>query len=372
MDKRSRISLLLGIPVSGIALYLAFRNVPFSDLVAYVATIDYVWIFPSLAVALVSFLLRVYRWRIILGPSHRVGAWDAYHPMIIGFMVNSILPGRVGEVVRPLVLRERSGVSVATGLATVGAERVLDMVLLIAMFFWVMATVEIDPALEITFGGYRLSRDTLQGILSGMVQLSVAAIVGIVLLSLPKVRRPLTRWAAQAPSLLLFLSPERRRRLGDRVQPLVEGITENIAAGFSEIRSPSKLLLCLSLSALIWPLMGWSYLLMAYGCPGIDLTFPQMVAVMVIICFFIALPSVPGYWGIWEAGGVFALYLFGIPATDASGFTLVNHAVQMLPVMLLGFVSVLITGTSLRRSPERSSVSGTADPGSISKSASSD
>jgi uncharacterized protein (TIRG00374 family) len=372
MDRRSRISLVAGIVVSGVALFLAFRNVPFTDLVAYAATIQYKWIVPSLAVALASFLIRVFRWRIILGSAHRVGMWDAYHPMIIGFMVNCILPGRVGEIVRPLVLRERSGVPVATGLATVGAERVLDMVLLIAMLAWVMATMEVDPNLEITFGGYRLSWDTIQGILSGMVQLSAAAIGGIVLLSLPAVRKPLTRWAARAPFLLFFLSQKRRKTWSDRLQPLLERITENIAAGFSEIRSFWKLALCLLLSALIWLLVGWSYQLMAYGCPGIDLTFTQMVAVMVIICFAIALPSVPGYWGIWETGGVFALYLFGISATDASGFTLVNHAVQILPVMVLGFISVLITGTSLRRSPHRTPISGTVGNERISNSASSD
>jgi uncharacterized protein (TIRG00374 family) len=372
MDRRKRISLVVGIVVSSIALFLAFRHVPFSDLLAYMATIQYWWVVPSLAVALASFLLRVFRWRIILGSAHRVGMWDAYHPMIIGFMVNCILPGRVGEIVRPLVLRERSGVPVATGLATVGAERVLDMVLLIAMLAWVMATVDVDPNLEITFAGYLLSWDTLQGILFGMVQLSIAAIGAIVLLSLPAVRVPLTRWAAKAPFLLFFVSQERRQDWSDRLQPLMEGITENIAAGFSEIRSFWKLALCLMLSALIWLLVGLSYRLMAYGCPGIDLTFTQMVAVMVIICFAIALPSVPGYWGIWEAGGVFALYLFGIQATDASGFTLVNHAVQILPVMVLGFVSALITGTSLRHSPLHAPISDAGGNERISNSVSSD
>jgi hypothetical protein len=61
-----------------------------------------------------------------------------------------------------------------------------------------------------------------------------------------------------------------------------------------------------------------------------------MGAMMIIILFFIALPSVPGWWGIWEAGGVFAMGLFGVPRLEAAGFTLVSHAMQVFPVILIG------------------------------------
>jgi hypothetical protein len=68
---------------------------------------------------------------------------------------------------------------------------------------------------------------------------------------------------------------------------------------------------------------------------------------MVIICFVIALPSVPGFWGLWEAGGVFALMLFGVAEKDAAGFTLANHAVQMFPVILVGMLSAWINGINI-------------------------
>jgi hypothetical protein len=68
---------------------------------------------------------------------------------------------------------------------------------------------------------------------------------------------------------------------------------------------------------------------------------------MIIICFFIALPSVPGYWGIWEAGGVFALVLFGVSSKDAAGYTLANHAIQIFPVMIVGLVSVMVTSVNI-------------------------
>ena len=86
---------------------------------------------------------------------------------------------------------------------------------------------------------------------------------------------------------------------------------------------------------------------MALGCPGIEISFLEMYAVMIILCFFISLPSVPGFWGLWEAGGVFALLIFGVPAKEAAGFTLTNHVFQMVPVIIVGLVSSIITGANI-------------------------
>jgi len=70
---------------------------------------------------------------------------------------------------------------------------------------------------------------------------------------------------------------------------------------------------------------------------------------MVIICFFISLPSVPGWWGLWEAGGVFALSLLGVSSKDAAGFTLANHAVQVFPVIIVGMISAAVLSVNIRQ-----------------------
>ena len=127
MRKNTTISLILGIIISAGALYLAFKNVPLKDLTSYLKSINYLWILPSVFVALMSFAFRVYRWQIILESAHKVSFWQAFHPLMIGFMVNCILPGRVGEVARPVILRKQDNFPVSTGLATVATERVFDL-----------------------------------------------------------------------------------------------------------------------------------------------------------------------------------------------------------------------------------------------------
>lgn len=329
---RVTLSLLLGVVLSAGALYLAFRNVPLGDLIAYIGSIELFWLFPSMAAILAGFFCRVLRWKVILGSSNRVGYWSAHHPLMIGFMMNCILPGRVGEVARPLILKKRDGVAFTTGLATVAAERVFDLMMLIGLFALVMSTVDIDPNFTRSFGGYELSGETLQQVALRTVQLSVVLMVGVLFLSLETTRKLVLR----LPRLL----PERFAK------PIARGI-ENVAAGFSLVRDPWRMFCCLGLSFLAWLATAVSYHAMAAGSPGIGLSFFELTAVMVIVCFFIALPSVPGFWGLWEAGGVFAMALFGVGAKEAAGFTLVNHAVQMFPVIIVGLVSAIITGVNI-------------------------
>ncbi|MBW2564609.1 MAG: flippase-like domain-containing protein, partial [Deltaproteobacteria bacterium] len=107
MNKKTAISFFTGITISLIALYFAFRNVPFADLTAYLGSINYLWVLPSTLLVLISFVLRAVRWQLILKKKQKIGFLSSYHPLIIGFMINCILPGRVGEVARPVILKKK-------------------------------------------------------------------------------------------------------------------------------------------------------------------------------------------------------------------------------------------------------------------------
>ena len=344
MSRKTAISLFAGIALSAAALYLAFRNVPFRELMEYMATIDYLWLIPTTAIVLLSFMVRAWRWQLIVGSAQRIRFWPAYHPLMIGFMINCIMPGRVGEIARPVILQQRERVPFATGLATVAAERMFDVALLIVFFALVLAFVDIDPDIRMAFGNTTLSRETLVAIANGMFKLCVVLIAGIVMVSISRTRRIITAIIRGLPRLA---SPAGERAMEFTkkwiADPLVR-IVENAAMGFAMVKQPGKLMACIGLSMLVWGMSAVSYYLMALGAPGITLGFLELSAVMIIVCFFIALPSVPGFWGIWEAGGVFALALFAIPAKEAAGFTLINHAVQMFPIIIAGLASAVITG----------------------------
>ncbi|MBW2109542.1 MAG: flippase-like domain-containing protein [Deltaproteobacteria bacterium] len=351
--KRLILSLGIGLLVSGVALYVTFRHIPIQDLFGYLKTVNYWWVIPAVAVTLTGFVLRVVRWQLLLSPVKETPFWSAFHPLMIGFALNLLMPARVGEIARPAIFFKKEKVAFARVLATVGAERVFDVFTLLFFFAGVLATVKIDPQLDLTFGRYHLNRATLESIGMTTLKLCFVLLAGIIALSTRVSRRLIKRVILALPALLVFSGDEFRERVRDKVCLRLAKAVDHLAVGLDMLKSPGKVGRCLLLSFLVWILAGASHYIFTLGCPGVQVSFLEMCAVMVILCFFISLPSVPGFWGLWEAGGVFGLLIFGVPAKEAAGFTLANHVFQIGPVLIVGIVSSIITGVSLVHVPGR-------------------
>jgi len=341
------ISLVAGIILSVAAFYLAFRNVHFNDLLNYLRSINYLWLLPAVLLVCVSFFFRAVRWQLILASSYQIGIWQAFHPLMIGFMINCILPGRVGEIARPMILQKKEKIPFATGIATVAAERIFDVAALIIFAVITFVSIEINPQAEIVFGDFHLNRSTLEVLFNRIIIIGVLLIVAIIMVSIPVIRRAIQRVILAIPSLALFAGDSVKAKITAKLcEPLIRFV-DNIALGFTLIKYPKKIFICALYSLAVWMTASLSWYVFSLGSPGINLSYTEMYAVMVIICLFIALPSVPGFWGVWEAGGVFALSLFGVSANAAAGFTLANHAVQLFPVIVVGFISAIITSVNI-------------------------
>jgi uncharacterized protein (TIRG00374 family) len=348
-NKKIILSLIAGLLLSGIALYVTFENIPLLELVAYLKTVNYWWVIPAVAIALVSFLIRVVRWQLLLNPVKKTGFWSAYHPLMIGFMVNCLLPGRVGELARPAVFYKKERVAFSKVLATVGAERVFDVLVLLLSFVIVLATIEISPTLDLTFGNYHLNKATLETTGITTLRFALGLIACIALMSVRRTRRFIKRIILSLPDLIFLAKSPFKEKIRMKFCVKLVQIIDNVATGFDLLKSPQQVALCLGLSFLVWAVAAVSYYVMTFGCPGIELSFLKMCATMVILCFFISLPSAPGFWGLWEAGGVFGLLIFGVSAKEAAGFTLANHVFQMVPVIIAGLISSIITGVNVVR-----------------------
>ncbi len=348
MNKKMTASFLVGLVISAAALYFAFRNVPVDDLFKYLASINYFWVLPALVLVMISFYLRAIRWQIILSSTKKITIGRAFHPMMIGFMINCVLPGRLGEIARPIILQKKDKVPFTTGLATVAAERIFDICLLLLLFIVTISAIQMHPDVNVAFGKYHLNRATLDIIFDTMLKLGIVLIAGVILFAIGKVRDFFYGIIRLLPNLICFAGLNIKETIRQKFCDPLIGILENIAQGFALMRYPKKLIFCSILSFLIWGLAAFSYYIFSLGCPGINLTFFQLLVVMVIICFFISLPSVPGWWGLWEAAGVFGMSLFGVSAKEAAGFTLANHALQVFPVIIVGLVSAMILSVNIR------------------------
>ncbi len=343
-NRKTWLSLGTGLVFSVLALYFTFVNIPLGDLVDYLKKINYWWIIPSLLIAIFSYILRIWRWQIILYPVKRSGFKSAFHPLVIGFMLNCILPGRIGEIARPVIYYKREHVAFSKVLGTVGIERILDALCLLGFFIYIMAGITIDPSINITFAGYQITPAVLDMLWRVTLKFSIVLVGLIILVCFSRTRALLNKTIMWLPDILIFLKKSSREKIRERLCIKITGFLDHLSVGFEILKSPGYLILCLALSIVLWWLLGYSVYVLSLGCPGIHVSILQAFAVEIIICFAIMLPSVPGYWGLWEAGGVFGLMVFGIPAKEAAGMTLAYHFFHLIPIILIGLVSAMITG----------------------------
>jgi len=121
----------LGTVLSVVFLWLAFRDVPISRVVAVFVGADYRFVTFALLLVLISPLLRAARWRLLYHPDqdglrhHRLAIF-----LLIGQMLNIVVPARLGEVARIYFMGRLEGRSRARTLGTIAVEKWLDILML--------------------------------------------------------------------------------------------------------------------------------------------------------------------------------------------------------------------------------------------------
>ena len=118
----------VGLLISVVFLYLAFRKIDFRDLWSTLVSVQYWWLIPGLGIYFVGVLVRTWRWQFLLAPLKKVSIKTLFPIINIGYMGNNVFPLRMGEVLRAVVLKRRESVSISGSLATIVVERIFDAV----------------------------------------------------------------------------------------------------------------------------------------------------------------------------------------------------------------------------------------------------
>lgn len=339
------LALAIGMLLSLAGFYVAFRHVAIHQLLQNLQDIRYPWLVLAAGVGFSSYAVRTWRWQLMLIP-HKLSFSAAYHPLIIAFMLNMVLPGRIGELARPALLKRQSHIPYSLGLTTVVSERLLDLMTLLVLLAWALTAAPAQPQLQTTFAGYQLDHRQLDAITRHLGHICIGGALLLIAVSMPPTQRLIKAVLGHLPPLCRKLHPKLEGFSHKHCQALSDSI-DHMALGLTLLKKPGRLLACLGYSLLIWLLQAWAMYLTARALPQLEIGFLPITITFIIICFFITLPSVPGYWGIWEAAAVFALALFGIKAPTAAGYALVSHILLIFPVLLAGLLAIIVTGTKL-------------------------
>ena len=323
---RKHLFFIVGCCVTVVALWIAMQGVEWSAFATAMRQFQWGWILPGLATFYASMYLRAVRWGLLFRPHHQLTGRQMFRPIMICFAFNSILPGRAGEFVRSWMVGRDLKIGMTTALATVVAERVLDgLTLLAALALSFSLLPPMDPTLTLKIPGITLNAEVLESKIRALTLMSAVLVFGVVVLLLPWTQHTLTTVFKRMPGL------------PDRLRTTAIHFLHRFSMGFHALARPGVLLRILAHSVVIWLLVAVSNVAIARGF-GLTMSGPQSLALITLIGLTTMIPAAPGYWGLYELGGVFSLLVLGVTADRslALAYIVMLHSVQYFPIVAIG------------------------------------
>lgn len=305
---RTRLRLGAGLLFSLVFLALAARQADWARVLLSVRQAHGLWLLAGIAGTLATYLLFAVRWRTISRQAFPLRTGDAFHYIMIGYLANMVMPLRLGDVTRGVLAARGTGARTVTILATMALERILDVaaILLLALLVsWKMAL----PA------PVRLAA------LSFAWATAVAVLLFLSLLLLPETLK----------GKLLAMG----ERMPERPLGFVRGLIRQFKAGVGSLLDAALLVRSVTLSLLAWGTFSAATLFFLYAF-SFDLPWPAAVFVVVVVNLGAAIPSSPGFIGVYHYLVVLALGVWTVPRSEALGYALATHGLTLLIYLAVG------------------------------------
>ncbi len=276
---------------------------------------DYRFLIPVLALSVLALMTRAIAWRILL-----LGAApyrDVFLTLNAGYLLNNILPLRLGELSRALILSQH-GLEFWRVFSTILIERAFDFAIIAGMLLTTL------PFVTGASQAYKVAITVLSIVLIGFVFFYFIARYR------DRVLRIYELLSARWPGLNLIGE--------DRIKSFITGLS-----ALTDIRR--------FLSVLFWMFLNWGlailaqYLLLLAFVPSAELIW--IVFGQAVVALGVALPSAPAYIGVLEAAWVASLTLVGVEPSTALAFAVSGHLINITVTGVFGVYALVREGESL-------------------------
>lgn len=275
-----------------------------------------------LALLAATHFFRAWRWNNLLLP---IGAALPPGKLLVissvGFMTILALPARLGEFVRPALLRKKGRVSASAVLGTVAVERIVDGLMVSLLVFacsWALRGPEAP----------------------GWMMPTAWTSLGVFVAALTFLAFAL-RWpdATVKFCVALTLAP----RLAPRLAVRLDEKLRKLISGFLVLRDGRNLAWFVAWSALYWACNGLSMFVLARGM-GLELSLVGAYATMGIVAVGITLPNAPGLVGQFHWFTTLGLSLYlpeEIARTSGLVYAVLLHGLQVVWYVGTGGLAML-------------------------------
>lgn len=277
----------------------------------------------AVAVTLLTYVFRAWRWQALLAPLGGASFRNSFRITVIGFTATNVLPGRLGEVLRPYLLSLAEPVSAPAAFATILIERLLDLACVMLLFgvFLVTTTVDVGPQVK--------------G--AGMITSAVAfgALVGLA-------------FGAGRPETLRRWADAIAARLPTRLADMGRRFAHTLIDGLAVLRQPRQLVIAAAFSLCLWLSIALGIWLSSLAL-GLTMAFPASFLIVMYLVVGVAVPVPAGVGSFHFMYQLAATTLLGAPRDQAAAAAIVLHMVSFLPISLLGLVYMAQDGWTLAR-----------------------
>ena len=309
----------IGIALSVALLVYALHGVNFSVVGATLRKSNILLFALATIAATATFPLRARRWRVILDPiAPNLPFGELWRATAVGMMIGNIVPARAGELARAYALsKEEPKVSFAAAFASIAVDRVFDAVVILFMLFLAM----LDPAFP---SGTRIANQPVANWAGGGIIAVAALLIALYALVL-------------FPARVLTVYELIVRRLAPKLEARGRDALLAFAAGLSVLRAPRRFA-----SVLFWTILHWICNALAFWlgfkAVGIVAPFSSAFFVQGIIAIGVAIPSAPGFFGVFEAIAKQSLGVYGVGPDLAVAWAIGFHILSFIPITLIGAV----------------------------------
>ena len=311
---KKAVRILLPFIITALALWFVFKDVELSALGDRLKNAQLLPVLPPFLLCVaIHLFFRTLRWRYLLPTSpqgSKASMRQLFDSMMLGNLATFIFPFRLGEFIRPLILSRWTSYSFPTAFVSVVLERFFDLATVLLSFAWIISTREVDPTIM-------KGAMTLATISGGLLVFLVMACL-------------CPQFTQDTVSFVSRFLPEKLRHF-------VDHFTKDLIRGASVVKTPSRLLMVLLLTAGTWIFAWLQFYVMLYIFPW-ERSLEVSVGIGVIVALLIAAPSVPGFFGPFQAGCVAAFELFGYQDhADMTAYSLMVHLLTYVLIISIGF-----------------------------------
>jgi len=275
-----------------------------------------------LTVAFTS-LQRAWRWRQLLSTLGSYAVRDLWATILMGWSVSVLLPGRLGEVARPVFLSRRAPIAASAALGSVVLERLFDVVAILTLL-----------------AGYLLFAPAPTGLSAdGAATMAVLRSAGMGLLAALTLAGIVAIAAARNAALRGRVVASVERRLPAWVARMVV----SFLTGMSGLRSRAAAAQVLLSSIALWATIVFTYVVL-FAAVGIAVPWYGAIPLLTLLVIGAAVPTPAAVGAFHKVAQLGLVGLFGVDNDAAVAYAIISHAVAFLPLAAVGLVLLVRAG----------------------------